>query len=307
MPSDKVRIKYCRHCGRLIALDSVDCPYCGKSTIRTHAEAICPICRERIKAHAKKCKHCGEFLDGRSTAPETPAAPPPQVIYIEKAIVAGTDAQGRLQLQRPDGTMLMPADIEAQKALPAPNAPDGTTTLVPVKPGTEPPPVDTSLAKRPDTTPARRVKKKPTKPPKSPRRKKKKSRAKDEAADTGPVVSAPPVETKCAGCNYDVYVTDNFCENCGRDLSLHARRSEYRPVKRHGLVDLALVGGFGGPAGLLMASPLCYIPALVGALCGGVALARVATSHGEFEGARGALAGLLAAIFWLLAITVLVG
>jgi Double zinc ribbon len=330
MPSDKVRIKYCRHCGRLIALDSVDCPYCGKKTIRIHEEAICPVCRERIKAGAKKCRHCGEFLDGRDTAP--PPAPPPaqqipapielpqqQVIYIEKAIVAGADENGQLRLQRPDGTTLLPGDVETQKALPGQAqkglpAPEGTTALVPAEPGTQPPPrdtalavVDTALAKRPDTTPAKLKKKKAPKPPKPPRKKKeKKPRDKKEPEATGPVVTPPPVLVKCAGCNYEVYNTDNFCENCGRDLSLHARESEYRPTKRHGLVDLALIGGFGGPAGLLMPAPLCYIPALAGALCGSAVLARVWTSHGEFKGARPAIAGLLAAVFWLLAIAVLV-
>lgn len=30
----------------------------------------CPYCGEEILAKAKKCKHCGEFLDGRSSAPK---------------------------------------------------------------------------------------------------------------------------------------------------------------------------------------------------------------------------------------------
>lgn len=41
----------------------------------------CPFCAEEILAAAKKCKHCGEFLDGRSRAARAaPAQPVP--VYV---------------------------------------------------------------------------------------------------------------------------------------------------------------------------------------------------------------------------------
>lgn len=41
------------------------------------ARRPCPHCSEDILASAVKCKHCGEYLDGRQTQPPPPAAPAP--------------------------------------------------------------------------------------------------------------------------------------------------------------------------------------------------------------------------------------
>ena len=68
----QVPIKFCRHCGRIIAQDSSACPYCGGIVIRLHLQKECPFCGEIVKAKALKCKHCGEFLDGRDTQPPQP-------------------------------------------------------------------------------------------------------------------------------------------------------------------------------------------------------------------------------------------
>lgn len=37
---------------------------------------LCPMCGEEIAAAAKKCKHCGEFLDGSSASPAPPVPTP---------------------------------------------------------------------------------------------------------------------------------------------------------------------------------------------------------------------------------------
>lgn len=47
---------------------SVSCQACGKTfdvlkPVETEATRCCPFCGEKILSVAKKCKHCGEFLD----------------------------------------------------------------------------------------------------------------------------------------------------------------------------------------------------------------------------------------------------
>ena len=58
-------VKYCRYCGRIIRLETVDCPYCDRNVIKERGRRECPFCGEFIRDKAVKCKHCGEFLDMR--------------------------------------------------------------------------------------------------------------------------------------------------------------------------------------------------------------------------------------------------
>jgi len=48
----------------------------GGPPLAPDATIRCPFCSEAILASAKKCKHCGEFLDKRNTINATVAAPP---------------------------------------------------------------------------------------------------------------------------------------------------------------------------------------------------------------------------------------
>jgi membrane protein YdbS with pleckstrin-like domain/DNA-directed RNA polymerase subunit RPC12/RpoP len=86
----------CPHCGKHLEVDdgaagrTVPCPQCSQnliipapdrepvppSTIPTYIP--CPYCAEDVRLAAKKCKHCGEFLDEalRAESPPLPAGTP---------------------------------------------------------------------------------------------------------------------------------------------------------------------------------------------------------------------------------------
>lgn len=73
----------CNKCGNFIDEHlKDDCPVCRKDNVveevsnDNNGTKLCPYCSEEIKAQAKKCKHCGEFLDkelknNRNTQTET--------------------------------------------------------------------------------------------------------------------------------------------------------------------------------------------------------------------------------------------
>ena len=97
----------CPKCGKSLATDeeaaglTVQCPDCSQAIVIPHKavavqpspatpmpasppaaqQAACPMCGELILATAKKCKHCGEFLDGstKSSEPARAKKPEPKV------------------------------------------------------------------------------------------------------------------------------------------------------------------------------------------------------------------------------------
>jgi len=321
-------VKYCRHCGRLIALDSVDCPYCHKNTIRHHEEAICPFCREPIRAGALKCRYCGEFIDGSDhvtpgagRAAETTVEPVPQVraepareqipqtvIYIEKAIIAGTDEQGRPRLLRPDGKMLTEGDLAASR-----DRADAQTLPPGAVGGALPPGPETTLQKAQAPPPARAAPPAPPAPA-APRRKRRRlpalrlprlrprrSRKKERKTFQGPV---PPVQYECPSCRGYVYESDNFCENCGRDLKLHPKRREFPRARRYGGADLTIILGLGTPLGVLGPEGTVTVIGVAAVAVGLWSVLRISGSHGELKGIPRAAFGLLCGLSWLLLIAV---
>ncbi len=87
----------CPRCGQSLEApedmlgETIDCPSCNQSiTIPAPQEPAsppppipkqtkqCPFCAEEILVSAVKCKHCGEFLDGRRKAAPAPPPPTPQ-------------------------------------------------------------------------------------------------------------------------------------------------------------------------------------------------------------------------------------
>lgn len=58
---------FCSRCGTPLPMgsDSEFCSTHGGPALAPDATIKCPFCSEPILADAKKCKHCGEFLDKR--------------------------------------------------------------------------------------------------------------------------------------------------------------------------------------------------------------------------------------------------
>jgi len=267
MARQKVPVKFCRHCGRIIPQDSVDCPYCGKNTIPVVSQKECPFCGELVRARAVKCKHCGEFLDGRR--PEQAGA-----IYIEKAIITG-GKQGAAELipATPPQAAEEPIGTESQitgpdqKKLPAGEQGQPPATV-------SPPPV-------PARNEPRRVS-----PPE----------------ETEPA-EGPPAQYDCPSCGRYVYEGDNFCENCGRDLSIpRGRKEKLGPPKRYKASDYALMLGAAAPVGLLVGAPAALAVAGAGALLSAWCLWRILNPNSHLSGAAPAAGGLAASAFWALMI-----
>ncbi|MFO7957949.1 MAG: zinc ribbon domain-containing protein [Candidatus Brocadiia bacterium] len=266
MARQKVPVKFCRHCGRMIPQDSVDCPYCGKNTIPKVTQKECPFCGELVRAKAVKCKHCGEFLDGRRT--ERGGA-----IYIEKAIITG-GGEGPAELI-PEAP---PEETEArtgpERQVPAPDRkklPAGEEAQ---------PPATVSPAPVPTRKEARRV---------SPA----------EETEQAEPPEGPPAQYECPSCGRFVYEGDNFCENCGRDLSIPSdRREKLGPPKRYETSDYALMVGAAAPVGLLIGPPVALAIAGAGALLSGWCLWRILSPDTHLCGAAPAAGGLAASGFW---------
>lgn len=68
---------FCGSCGTSLPIGSgsLYCSAHGGPPLATDSAIRCPFCSEQILASAKKCKHCGEFLDKRAGTRATTTTP----------------------------------------------------------------------------------------------------------------------------------------------------------------------------------------------------------------------------------------
>ena len=139
---------YCYQCGRRINKQVDHCWYCGAATHRwVRPPKRCPFCGEVVRGEAIKCRHCGEFIDGRPS----PVTGPSQVVYIvdkdllraarDYRLLAGQpvppevaralDAQTVRAIENNQPKLIITPGVHA---LPAPAAGDGEHDIVDVEP-----------------------------------------------------------------------------------------------------------------------------------------------------------------------------
>lgn len=273
----------------MIPQDAVDCPYCEKNTIKTTDQKPCPFCGEVIRGKAVKCKHCGEFVDGRRREESAQ-----QVIYIDKAVITGRDEDGNLEVEGPEPGQITAGSAgpetllegEERQALPPGAGEEKRKAGLPARTEKAPVPEKVKAAAGP---PAEA-------PPKEA----------EEAGEEAPTEPPPPVRYECPSCGRYVYEDDNFCENCGRDLSIPAGEKELKgPGQRYQPADYALMIAAAAPAGLLFRPAAALGIAAVGGALAGWSLYRTLSSKGQLRGAGAAGGGLGAAGFWALMVAVL--
>lgn len=288
MGKDRVAIKFCRHCGRTIPQDAVDCPECGKNTLKLSPQKECPFCGEVIAARAVKCKHCGEFLDGRGRG----EAGEQRAIYIDKAIITGGRHQdGKLEVTGAEpaegvlGTAAPKAELETRNTKRL--APPGEEVELPQR-------AEQQLPVR-ENVPAR-VAPAASGPP-APATELPSGRPVE--AGTARETKQGPVRYECPSCGRWVYDADNFCENCGRDLSVPAGEREIKePAHDYAPADFGLMLAAAAPAGFLLSQSAVLGITGAGGLVSAWSLWRILGSRARLLGASRAAGGLVLALFW---------
>lgn len=83
------RVK-CPGCQSPLLIPSQEIDFSGPLVVPVVSDEInCPFCAEPIKSFATKCKHCGEFLDGRSKKETINASWSPGVAAVLSLILPG--------------------------------------------------------------------------------------------------------------------------------------------------------------------------------------------------------------------------
>ena len=143
-------VKFCYLCGRRVDGTRESCWYCGSEIHRRiRPPKVCQFCGSEVPHGAVKCKHCGEFLDGRAAAAPPPQPPPQQVVYVvdrqllqsaqDLKLLAGQPIPADVSRQLSDQTRRaietgQPAmiDMPTVRALPAPES--GVRDVIDVQP-----------------------------------------------------------------------------------------------------------------------------------------------------------------------------
>ncbi len=105
------RVGRCPKCGAQVAIPAPGGPFpataslppeepAGEPDVAGARTKSCPVCAEEILAEAVKCKHCGEYLEGRRGRPRTDRVPGRRRPITDRNSHAGVAAQetGNLSL-----------------------------------------------------------------------------------------------------------------------------------------------------------------------------------------------------------------
>jgi len=230
-------IHYCYQCGSRIRSHMESCWYCGIPVRRQiRPPRRCPFCAEPIRPESIKCRHCGEFVDGRA---RVEARPIQQMIIIDKDLIrAMHDLQILSGSPVPDSVrnVLDAQTVQAIEAndvleitqpgvrvlpMPAEQAGPGESKEIMRRPMAEPPAPRFS----PPPPPARYAP--PAEPP--------------QRHETPPALPAPYEEPPagvaskpeavldaefseryrlCDACKTEIFSSDNFCYYCGKKYRL---------------------------------------------------------------------------------------